>query len=106
MTSTTTSPTAHAPISGTSSGTDAAGTRASKQLLHLVFGGELKSLEGVEFADIAALDIVGIYPNYAEAYKAWKAVAQRTVDNAQIRYFIVHIHRLLDPELTGPPAGS
>jgi hypothetical protein len=79
---------------------------AGQQLLHLVFGGELKSLDGVEFADIAALDIVGIYPNYVEAYKAWKAVAQRTVDNAQIRYFIVHIHRLLDPELTGPPAGS
>src|SRR5262245_2401766 len=86
--------------------TGRAGARASKQLLHLVFGGELKSLDGVEFADIAALDLVGIYPNYAEAYKAWKAVAQRTVDNAQMRYFIVHIHRLLDPELTGPPAGS
>jgi hypothetical protein len=81
------------------------GTRASKQLLHLVFGGELKSLDGAEFADISALDIVGIYPNYAEAYKAWKAVAQRTVDNAQTRYFIVHIHRLLDPEVTGPPPG-
>jgi uncharacterized protein DUF4170 len=80
-----------------------AGTRPSKQLLHLVFGGELKSLDGVEFSDIAALDIVGIYPNYAEAYKAWKAAAQRTVDNAQMRYFIVHMHRLLDPEVTGPP---
>jgi hypothetical protein len=68
-----------------------------------VFGGELKSLDSVEFGDVAALDIVGIYPNYAEAYKAWKAAAQRTVDNAQIRYFIVHMHRLLDPELTGPP---
>ena len=52
---------------------------------------------------MAALDIVGIYPNYGEAYKAWKAAAQRTVDNAQVRYFIVHMHRLLDPELTGPP---
>jgi hypothetical protein len=79
------------------------GTRPARQLLHLVFGGELKSLDTVEFADIAELDIVGIYPNYAEAYKAWKAVAQRTVDNAQMRYFIVHMHRLLDPELTGPP---
>ena len=98
MTSTTTSATAPAP--------NEAGARTSKQLLHLVLGGELKSLDGVEFADIPALDIVGIYPNYAEAYKAWKAVAQRTVDNAQTRYFIVHIHRLLDPELTGPPAGS
>ena len=79
------------------------GTTASRQLLHLVFGGELRSLEGVEFTDVHALDIIGIYPNYAEAYKAWKAAAQRTVDNAQMRYFIVHMHRLLDPELTGPP---
>ena len=74
----------------------------AKQLLHLVFGGELKSLRGGEFVSTEALDIVGIYPNYAEAYKAWKAAAQRTVDNAQMRYFIVHMHRLLDPELTGP----
>ena len=71
--------------------------RASKQLLHLVFGGELKTLADVEFKDLAQLDIVGIYPSYAEAYKAWRAAAQRTVDNAHIRYFIVHIHRLLDP---------
>ena len=61
------------------------------------------SLDRVEFTNVEALDIVGIYPNYAEAYKAWKAAAQRTVDNAQMRYFIVHMHRLLDPELTGPP---
>jgi hypothetical protein len=79
------------------------GTKTSRQLLHLVFGGELKSLDNVEFANVQALDIVGIYPNYAEAYRAWKAAAQRTVDNAQMRYFIVHMHRLLDPELTGPP---
>ena len=82
------------------------GTRPAKQLLHLVFGGELTSLERAEFANIEGLDIVGIYPNYAEAYKAWKAAAQRTVDNAQMRYFIVHMHRLLDPEMTGPPARS
>ena len=81
---------------------DAATSRPTKQLLHLVFGGELKSLESVEFSDLTGLDIVGIYPNYAEAYKAWKAAAQRTVDNAQVRYFIVHMHRLLDPEATGP----
>jgi hypothetical protein len=74
-----------------------------KQLLHLVFGGELKSLGDLEFADLAALDIVGMYPSYAEAYKAWKAVAQRTVDNAHMRYFIVHLHRLLDPGATPPP---
>jgi Domain of unknown function (DUF4170) len=79
------------------------GARPAKQLLHLVFGGELTSLGAVQFADLAALDIVGIYPNYAEAYKARKAAAQKTVDNAQMRYFIVHMHRLLDPELTGPP---
>ena len=81
---------------------DASATRPAKQLLHLVFGGELKSLDGMEFSNLEDLDIVGIYPNYAEAYKAWKAAAQRTVDNAHMRYFIVHMHRLLDPELTGP----
>ena len=69
----------------------------SKQLLHLVFGGELERLEDVEFKDISKLDIVGIYPNYATAHAAWKAKAQGTVDNAQMRYFIVHLHRLLDP---------
>jgi hypothetical protein len=69
-----------------------------EQLLHLVFGGELDSLDKVHFADLDALDIVGIYPNYAEAYKAWKDKAQMTVDNAQMRYFIVHMHRLLDPD--------
>ena len=74
-----------------------------KQLLHLVFGGELKSLEDVEFANLDELQMVGMYPNYAEAYKAWRAAAQRTVDNAHMRYFIVHIHRLLDPELDPPP---
>ena len=69
-----------------------------KQLLHLVFGGELKSLDGLEFKDISKLDIIGIYPNYAQAYDAWKDAAQRTVDDAHMRYFIVHMHRLLDPE--------
>jgi hypothetical protein len=69
-----------------------------KQLLHLVFGGELTSLEGVEFRDLSKLDIVGIFPNYDSARKAWKARAQQTVDQAQTRYFIVHMHRLLDPE--------
>ena len=77
---------------------DAADDAPSKQLLHLVFGGELTSLEGVEFADLDALDVVGIYPNYATAYDAWKDAAQRSVDNAHLRYFIVHMHRLLDPE--------
>jgi len=77
-------------------------SRTAKQLLHLVFGGELKSLEDVEFADVSDLDIVGIYPNYAQAYQAWRGVAQRTVDNAHLRYFIVHVHRLLDPGATAP----
>jgi hypothetical protein len=69
----------------------------SKQLLHFVFGGELKSLDAVEFKDLDKLDFVGVYPNYATAYAAWKGKAQRTVDNAMMRYFIVHMHRLLDP---------
>ena len=69
-----------------------------KQLLHLVFGGELTSLESVDFKDLSKLDIVGIFPNYAAAHAAWKAKAQATVDNAQMRYFIVHLHRLLDPQ--------
>jgi len=69
-----------------------------KQLLHLVFGGELTSLDVVEFRDLHSLDIVGIYPNYASAYRAWRAKAQQTVDNAHMRYFIVHLHRLLDPD--------
>jgi hypothetical protein len=69
-----------------------------RQLLHLVFGGELAGLEGVEFRDLGTLDVVGIYPNYASAYAAWRAKAQQTVDNAHMRYFIVHLHRLLDPQ--------
>ena len=69
----------------------------AKQLLHLVFGGELTSLDSVEFKDLEKLDIVGVYPNYASAYAAWKGQAQKTVDNAHMRYFIVHLHRLLDP---------
>jgi Domain of unknown function (DUF4170) len=71
---------------------------ARGQLLHLVFGGELTDLNGIEFRDLDKLDIVGVYPNYATAYVAWKAKAQQTVDNAHMRYFIVHMHRLLDPE--------
>jgi hypothetical protein len=68
-----------------------------KQLLHLVFGGELTHLDGTEFKDLDKLDVVGVYPNYATAYSAWRAKAQQTVDNAHMRYFIVHLHRLLDP---------
>ncbi len=70
---------------------------APKQLLHLVFGGELAELDKIEFKDLDQLDIVGIYPNYAKAYDAWRSAAQRTVDNAHMRYFVVHMHRLFDP---------
>lgn len=66
--------------------------------LHLVFGGELKDPQGTEFIDPDNLDIIGIYPNYAKAHSAWKEAAQRTVDNAQMRYFIAHLHRLRDEE--------
>jgi uncharacterized protein DUF4170 len=77
----------------------------SKQLLHLVIGGELKSINSTEFKDLDKVDIVGVYPNYAAAHAVWKGKAQQTVDNAQMRYFIVHLHRLLDPEATGPGKG-
>jgi hypothetical protein len=70
----------------------------AKQLLHLVFGGELTTLGSHEFRDLQKIDVVGVYPNYASAYAAWKGKAQQTVDNAMVRYFIVHLHRLLDPE--------
>ncbi len=73
-------------------------TEGGKQLLHIVFGGRLKEVTGVEFDDLSQLDFVGAYPNYQAAYDAWKAVAQRTVDQADTRYFILHAHRLLDPE--------
>ena len=69
-----------------------------QQLLHLVFGGELDDIKGTHFRDLSKLDIVGVYPNFAEAKAAWKAKAQATVDNAQMRYFVVHLHRLLEPE--------
>jgi hypothetical protein len=71
-----------------------------KQLLHVVFGGELEHLGGTRFRDVSKLDIVGIFPDYASAHVAWKAKAQSTVDNAHMRYFIVHLHRLLDPGAT------
>jgi uncharacterized protein DUF4170 len=74
------------------------------QLLHLVFGGELTELHEITFKDLHKLDIVGIFPNYASAYAAWRAKAQATVDNAHMRYFIVHLHRLLDPDGAGAPA--
>jgi myo-inositol-1(or 4)-monophosphatase len=69
----------------------------NRQLLHLVFGGELKDVTGIEFRDLSKIDMVGAYPNYDAAYKAWQSKAQATVDNAHMRYFIIHAHRLLDP---------
>ncbi|MBO9097410.1 MULTISPECIES: DUF4170 domain-containing protein [Rhizobium] len=78
---------------------------AKKQLLHLVFGGELENLNDVNFRDLSGLDIVGIFPDYASAHMAWKAKAQQTVDNAHMRYFIVHMHRLLDPQDSASPKG-
>jgi len=75
--------------------------KPDKQLLHLVFGGELSSLDKITFKDVSKLDVVGIYPNYAAAHEAWLVKARATIDNAQMRYFIVHLHRLLDPASTG-----
>ena len=73
------------------------------QRLHLVFGGELVDPQSNVFRDVASLDIVGMFPDYATAFAAWKAEAQRTVDNAHMRYFIAHIHRLREAEQAGSP---
>ena len=70
---------------------------SEKQLLHLVFGGELEGLDSTNFVDLSAIDIVGVFPNYASAYAAWRKKAQSSVDNASVRYFIAHLHRLLEP---------
>lgn len=77
---------------------------AKPQLLHLVIGGELKDVGGVEFRDLSKVDLVGAYANYEEALRAWRARAQATVDNAHTRYFIIHAHRLLDPLALGGEA--
>jgi hypothetical protein len=88
-----------APATG---GTREAGERhmtdkPEKQLLHLVFGGELDDLDATTFVDLKAVDIVGLFPSYSAAHAAWKSKAQASVDNANMRYFIAHLHRLLDP---------
>ncbi len=75
----------------------------SKQLLHLVFGGELVATDSKEFKNPAKLHIVGMYPSYREAYAAWRGAAQASVDNAHMRYFVVHVHRLIEPELSEKP---
>jgi len=69
----------------------------AEQLLHLVFGGELTGVDKIEFKDLKKLDMVGMFPDYASAHKAWQAAARQTIDNAHMRYFIVHMHRFLDP---------
>jgi hypothetical protein len=69
-----------------------------KQLLHLVFGGELETVEGITFSDLSKLDIVGIFPDYESAFTAWRGAAQASVDNAHMRYFVVHMHKLLEPD--------
>ena len=73
------------------------------QLLHLVFGGELVDPQSSEFRDVGAIEVVGIFPNYAAAYAAWKSKAQETVDNAHMRYFIAHLHRLSDERSAESP---
>ena len=76
---------------------------ARKQLLHFVFGGELTSVESVEFKDLKKVHMVGMYPDYDSAHKAWSGAARQTIDNAHMRYFIVHLHKLLDPTATDKP---
>lgn len=73
-----------------------------KQLLHLVLGGEVTDLKRIEFADLSRVHIVGLFPDYASAYNAWLSAARATIDHAQTRYFIVHLHRLLEPEKPRP----
>ena len=82
---------------------DTPASRPTVQLLHLVIGGELKAVDSIEFRDLSKVDFAGAYPDYDSALKAWKAKAQATVDNAHMRYFIVHAHRLLDPDMDGRP---
>ena len=66
--------------------------------LHLVFGGRVKDPRGLEFTDLDSIDLVGIYNNYADAEEAWRGAAQRTVDDAEMKYVVVHLHRLLEPD--------
>ena len=67
--------------------------------LHLVFGGRVKDPQGCDFVDLDAVEIVGLYPDYAEAENAWRAAAQRTVDDAEMKFVVVHLHKLLEPEV-------
>ncbi|MCD2323733.1 DUF4170 domain-containing protein [Sphingomonas sp. IC-56] len=72
--------------------------------LHLVFGGRVTDPQTLNFTDPSKLDVVGIYADYAAAEKAWRAAAQRTVDDAEMKYVVVHLHRLLEPDLDKTPA--
>ncbi|TGX56108.1 DUF4170 domain-containing protein [Sphingomonas gei] len=72
--------------------------------LHLVFGGRVTNPQTLDFQDPSKLDVVGVFPDYASAEKAWRAAAQRTVDDAEMRYVVVHLHRLLEPDLEKPAA--
>jgi hypothetical protein len=72
---------------------------ADKQKMHLVFGGRVKDPRGLEFEDLSALDLVGVFPDYSSAEKAWRSNAQRTVDDAAMKYVVVHLHRLLEPDI-------
>ena len=71
--------------------------------LHLVFGGRVKDPQGLEFEDLGSVHLVGLYPDYASALDAWRSSAQRTVDDAEMKYVVVHLHRLLEPDLAGSP---
>ena len=84
---------------------DSAQTTESRQLLHLVLGGEMKNIDSMEFKDVSQIDVVGVFPNYDSAEKAWRAKAQATVDSAQTRYFIVHLHRMMEPAGLSRKAG-
>jgi hypothetical protein len=76
------------------------------KLLHLVMGGRVKDPQGLDFVNLDEMDIVGVYPNYKAAEKAWRGAAQRTVDDAEMRYVVVHLHRLLDPDEHEPSPDS
>jgi hypothetical protein len=77
--------------------------KAAKPLLHLVFGGEVEDPSGTDFVDPAKLDVVGLFPNYAAALKAWKGASMSQIDNASYKYVIVHLHRLMDPDHDAKP---
>ena len=72
--------------------------------LHLVFGGRVKDPQGLDFTDLGAIDLVGLFDSYASAEEAWRGAAQRTVDDAEMKYVVVHLHRLLEPETPSQPA--